>query len=970
MAGGQNGTAGAAGSARAPDRDPDGGGSPPAADDAVQPLPRLWVRQTILLSAIFFLVWLLALYFDAVRGPRWLLALALATAVTCIAAIALAARGRGTRDDLFRQYKALFDGNPFPMWIYDVDDYRFLAVNDSACATYGYTRDEFLAMTILDIRPPEEHARVKAAVGGRAPAHGAIFRHRTKSGERIEAEITSQWVRWSGHRARLTLARDVTAQIKTRERLARNEEQLRLVLESTGDGIYSVDLDNVCDWCNPAAARLLGYGSVDDIIGKNTHLLFHHTRGDGTPYPAQECQTMLAAFEGRGIESDDEVLWRADGTAMHVECRSYPILRQGRPAGVVVSFIDIEEKRRAREALRVSEARFRAFTDSGIVGVAIGTYAGRMTEANAAFLDMLGYDAGDLAAGRVRWDTAIAPEYRDAALRASAMVREGQAVRPWRAAFVRKDGARVPLLVALVPQPGGALCITVDLTELQYAEQALRATEQRYRDFFERNLAGVFSVTADGRILEANTAFARLIGWDSRAALVDADAAGILPGLPGLVATLARDGALTNRELELSRIDGSPVAVLANLTFAPADAGLPERIEGCVVDLSEYKKLEQQFRQAQKMESIGQLAGGVAHDFNNLLTVITGYSQVLMNKPNLPEAARKGLGQIDRAAARAAALTRQLLAFSRQQVLEPQVLDLNTVIEGAAAMLRRVIGENYELIVRPGANLPTVKADPGQLEQVMMNLAVNARDAMPEGGKIVFETQPVSFDATYAQGHPGVPAGDYVLFAVTDTGTGMDEATRARIFEPFFTTKPVGRGTGLGLATVFGIVKQSGGAIAVYSEPGRGTSMKIYLPVFRGEAAPAVESTPAAATAGSETVLLVEDEPEVRAYLNEVLADLGYRVLVASTPGQARELSRKLAGAIDLLLSDVIMPEVSGPALAAELRQSRPEMKVLYLSGYPSQAIVASGALQSDTAFLHKPFTPGALAAKLRSVLG
>ena len=554
-------------------------------------------------------------------------------------------------------------------------------------------------------------------------------------------------------------------------------------------------------------------------------------------------------------------------------------------------------------------------------------------------------------------------------MRASATLRTGRPVLPWRAAFLRKDGGRVPVLIALVPQPAGAICITVDLTELRQAEQSLRATEQRYRDLFERNLAGVFSVAADGRILEANSAFARLAGYASRDALLAANPA-LLADLPSLIAALARDGAFTNRELELLRGDGSPVAVLANLTLVEPNADLPRRIEGTVIDLSDYKKLEQQFHQAQKMESIGQLAGGVAHDFNNLLTVITGYSQVMMAKPSLPDAMRKNLEEIDRAAMRAAALTRQLLAFSRQQVLEPQILDLNGVIEDAAAMLRRVIGENYDLVVRLDPALPQVKADPGQLEQVLMNLVVNARDAMPDGGSVVIETQPVSLDAAYSRDHPGVVPGDYILLAVTDTGVGMDEATRTRIFEPFFTTKPVGRGTGLGLATVFGIVKQSGGTIAVYSEPGRGTAMKIYLPVFQGHAAAAEAAAPAPAAAGSETVLLVEDEPEVRAYLHEVLLELGYSVLAAGAPAQARALSRTHNGPIHLLLSDVIMPETNGPALAAELRQLRPDMQVLYVSGYPSQAVVASGALHADAAFLHKPFTPAALAAKIRSLLG
>ncbi len=396
-------------------------------------------------------------------------------------------------------------------------------------------------------------------------------------------------------------------------------------------------------------------------------------------------------------------------------------------------------------------------------------------------------------------------------------------------------------------------------------------------------------------------------------------------------------------------------------------------LRGCVVvmgDVTERRKLEEQFRQAQKMEAVGRLAGGIAHDFNNLLTIITGYSQLLLERLKSDDAQCGPVNEIKHAADRAAALTRQLLAFSRRQVLAPQVLDLNHVVANMDKMLRRLIGEDIELVTVCKEGLGRVKADPGQLEQVIMNLAVNSRDAMPRGGKLTIETANVELGEAYVRNHAAVNPGRYVMLAVSDTGHGMDAETQARIFEPFFTTKEQGKGTGLGLATVYGIVKQSGGNIWVYSEPGRGATFKIYFPRAE-EVAKFVEPPPTrdSAPRGSETILLVEDEDAVRSLVRALLEPNGYKVLEARQAVEALSICERHKEPIHLLLTDVVMPTMSGRVLAARLAPVRPEMKVLFMSGYTDGAIVNHGVLEAGTAFLQKPFTPDSLGRKVREVL-
>jgi two-component system, cell cycle sensor histidine kinase and response regulator CckA len=511
-------------------------------------------------------------------------------------------------------------------------------------------------------------------------------------------------------------------------------------------------------------------------------------------------------------------------------------------------------------------------------------------------------------------------------------------------------------------------------------QDALRRSEQRFRKLVEHSSDVITLLDAAGRIVYSTQSIRSTLGYAER------ERAGSLvfelihpddrPKAEALFRHVtAERGIVAHADLRVRHKDGTwrdlEVAAVNHLDDPVVSAvvvnyhDITERKRA----LTEMRLLEEQFRQAQKMEAVGRLAGGVAHDFNNLLTVIMSYADLLAAE--LPEgsAARQDLLEIRKAGAQAASLTGQLLAFSRQQVLAPIVLNLNELLGDMRKMLQRVLGEDIELSLRLAPQLGNVRADPGQLQQVMMNLAVNSRDAMPTGGQLTIQTADVGLSEEYVEAHQTVLPGPYTMLVVTDTGTGMDAETRSRAFEPFFTTKEKGRGTGLGLSTVYGIVQQSGGYIWLYSEPGHGTTFKIYLPRVDAPAEEPLPRESAKTLKGTETILLVEDEAMMRPLVKGILQGRGYRVLVAQNAEEALTLAREHVGPIHLLLTDVVMPGVSGPDLAVRLAASRPEAVVLYMSGYTDDAIVHYGLFKRGLNYIQKPFTPGMLSQKVRLVL-
>jgi len=629
-----------------------------------------------------------------------------------------------------------------------------------------------------------------------------------------------------------------------------------------------------------------------------------------------------------------------------------------------------DERTQAANALNATEERYRVLFESMPLPVWVfDVETHQILAVNAAAVQHYGYSREEFLALRIEdlrppEDIARPQEHTRTSARNGGIQSSGR----WR--HRKKDGSLILVEVTWHTltwngRPAEIVAAS-DITERRRAEEALAESEALYRKVIEASFDGI-DLTEDGVVRQANRGFAEMFGYSIDEVIGRPMLDFIADESAEAVRQRVSDGVEGTYELVGKRKDGTKI--LLEATAKTHNIGSrPGRLTA-LRDVTEKRQLEEQVRQAQKMEAVGRLAGGVAHDFNNLLTVITSCAELVLMDTEESDPRRENLVEIRKASQAAAGLTRQLLAFSRQQVIEPKLVTVEEVVAAADKMLQRLIGEDIELVAVLNEGPATVKIDPGQLEQVIMNLAVNARDAMPDGGKLTLETSAVELDEAYARTHWPATAGRFALLAVSDTGIGMTEQTRARIFEPFFTTKEVGKGTGLGLATVYGIVKQNGGFIWVYSEPGHGTTFKIYLPRVNEAPTASLQATTTASLLGTETILLTEDSPALRATAHQILERYGYTVLDALSSTEALTLARSRAGPIHLLLTDVVMPGMSGRELAERFTAKRPEVKVLYMSGYTDDAVVRHGVLRPGIAYLQKPFTPETLARKVREAL-
>ena len=927
---------------------------------------------------------------------------------------------------------------------------------------------------------------------------------------------------------------DITERKEAEAALMKLSRQTNMILNSAGDGIFGLDREGHPTFVNRAAARMFGY-EPEEIIGRNGHALWHHTKEDGTPYPEDECPAFAVLRDGITRHGANDFYWRKDGTSFPVEFISTAIREGEEVVGAVVTFRDITARQRAEKAQKQAEERFRSIFENAVEGIYQSTPDGRFISVNPAMARMFGYASpeemieiiSDI--GRQLYiDSAQREEFKRA-------MEKFDVVERFETQVCQKDGTRIWISETsrAVKNVVGRICYyegTIeDVTSRKRAEaerqvsfeiiHAANVTDnldellRRIHESLKRVLyaencfvalhdpvSGMFhfpffvdqydSAPPPQKTGRSCTTYvfrkgeAMLIPQSVFDALVEQGEVELV-GTPSpswlgvplrtpsatigvlVVQHYEDERAYTHRDLEFLASVGGQIALAierkradtalresearlrvlieqlpavlwttdSELRFTSSvGAGLsrlglkPQEVVGkslyeffqtedrnfvplaahrralagesvtfhvewgggsyachaeplrtgegnvfgvisMALDITDRKQLEAQLRQAQKMEAVGRLAGGIAHDFNNLLMVIQGYTELLLDRLGGEHPLRRNAEQIHDASQRAAGLTRQLLAFSRKQMLAPQVLNIQSVVSDMNSILRRLIGEDIELVTVNPPELWHVRADRSQVEQVILNLAVNSRDAMPDGGKVTIETANVELDSSYSR-QAVVEPGEYVMIAVSDTGCGMDAETQAHAFEPFFTTKEKGKGTGLGLATVYGIVKQSGGYIWLYSEAGKGATFKIYLPRVREIEKPAKQKPETKSfPLGCETILLVEDEKGVRELAREYLEQIGYTVLGAENSQQAIELVKNHPGAIELLFTDVVMAGMSGRQLAEEMQKLRPGIRVLYMSGYADEAIVHHGILGRGMVLLQKPFTLNSLALKVRETL-
>ncbi len=751
------------------------------------------------------------------------------------------------------RYRFLFDNNPLPMWVFDLETLAFLSVNDAAVIHYGYSPEEFLSMSVIDIRPLEDIPFFRENIAKDTPGNrtSGVLRHTKKDGTIIDVEVTTNQLIFNGKKAKLVLANDVTERKLADRKIRESEDRYRIVAETANDIIITIDENSSILFVNSAVEKTLGY-KPEELTGENlTIIVPERHRATHRFAMNRYLQTGRKNIPWNGLEI--QALHR-DGSEKEVEI-SFNEYRENNKRLFTSVIRDITERKKAETALQQAEDKYRSLVESSpaVIYLAepVPPYAPIYVSPNIA---MFGYTIEEWLSRDDFWVSLIHPEDKD---------------------------------------------------------RVLHITENAMRQ-----------------------------GLD------------------------------TDLEYRITTRDGTIRWLQDRGRFVSDEQGNRTGWQGVMLDITETKVLEEQLRQSQKLESVGRLAGGIAHDFNNMLTAINGYSDLTLRRLEADNPLRQNILEIKKAGERSAQLTHQLLAFSRQQVMKPVVLNLNEVITDTIKLLERLIGEDIKLVIALNPKTGLVNVDPGQLSQIIVNLAVNARDAMPDGGKLTIETANVFLKPQDAKQKLDTLPGAYVMLSVCDTGQGIDDKIQEQIFEPYFTTKELGKGTGLGLATVYGIVKQSGGNIEFESELGGGTTFKVYLPRVAGQS-DAVELTDASAEflAGTETILLVEDEELVRNMTRKMLETCGYTIIEARDGFEALKILDAEDCQPDLLMTDVVMPQMGGRELAEKINEKMPDMKILFTSGYTDDAVMRKGIIETNTNFIPKPFTFDDLSRKIRKIL-
>jgi two-component system, cell cycle sensor histidine kinase and response regulator CckA len=871
----------------------------------------------------------------------------------------------------------LFEAAPEAIAVLD-SDHRVRRVNAQYTRMFGYLPEEAIGRTPIDLTVPREQVEEAREIGARARGgervESQVVRRR-KDGTLVHVRLNAIPVRVSrGQVGVYVIFRDLTEMRDAEEALERKEKRFRSLTENATDLVAIVTPGGAIDYVTPSVERLLGH-SAGSLAGTSAFALLHPDDAPGT----------ISRFSGLLRKDCDDALEArlrtASGGWRTFEIRARNLVEDRGLAGVVINARDVTDELVAKLGHRQLESFLEATPDF----VATFDPRGRGIRINKAFRDLLGL--GDVNAQDLTIADLFPQPVTERLLHEGIPSATRDGVWSGETYLLSTDGTEVPIsqvLLAHRTSAGSVEFISTlgrDITAQKQAEQALRRSEAHFRSLIENALDIIFVADVEGRISFVSPSVGRVLGYTQEEIVGTSMFSVVHPEDLELATrqfSQVREGGEPSEasEVRVRHRDGSYrrlESVGENLLDDGAVAGIVINSR----DVTERRQTEealfesqQQLLQAQKMEAVGRLAGGIAHDFNNLLTAIKGFTELLLLDFDEMDPRRAFATEIQGAATRAAGLTRQLLAFSRRQVLQPEVLDLNATIREIERMLQRMVGEDMSIVCALDDRLGRVKADPGQLEQVLMNLVVNARDAMPNGGEVRISTSNAELTEADAQVYPYVEPGDFVVLEVRDTGHGMSREIQDRVFEPFFTTKEQGKGTGLGLSMVYGIVKQSGGYIWLESEPGEGTTFRIYLPRVHeavGERQPEMPAT--GSVAGSETILLVEDEMAVRVLVRRVLERAGYKVLEAASGPDALALLAARNPDLDLLLTDVVMPGMSGRQLADQLTDAMPGLRVLYMSGYTDEAIVHHGVLEPGVAFLEKPFPPDVLLRRLREVL-
>ena len=895
------------------------------------------------------------------------------------------------------QYRLLFHGNPNPMWVFDLETHAFLEVNEAAIQHYGYSREEFLTKTLADIRQSEKNGRPKTAALDTADRN-VIWRQRRKDGSLIDVEVIWSPIVFGEHFAALTMATDVTERLRIEYRnsifsklghrlssASTNSEAAMIICEAA-DALFKWD-DFALDLYFAVSDEVFSLLTVTTVEGQRVEI-------PSSPQP----KTANAVVQ-RVIKKGAELLSSFENKRFSAVTMLAPIRKGEHVIGLL--FVqnhmpgaytnrDLEvlqtladqcsgalERVRAEQDLRESRQRFRDLFENSPDAIFVEDLDGTVLDVNFAACVLHGLTREQLI-GKNTLNDLIPPSRRENARRDFQKLASGKL--SWVGGeSLTADGNSTPVEVRAgrVEYNGKpALLLHVrDITERRAAEAAVQSSEMLFRSVWENSVDGMHLTDENGVIIAVNKAYCKLVGMEAEElegelfTIVYAESEN-----PQAILERHREhfrARAANRKIQhqYTLHNGQVMALEITDSFIELH-GQPLLLFSLFRDVTTQQRLEEQLRQSQKMEAIGQLAGGVAHDFNNILTVIHGHASLLLSS-ELEESASRSAQQISQAAERAAALTRQLLTFSRRQLIQPRKLDMNKIVGNMTDLLGRLLGEDVSLQLNYCPSPAMVEADVGMMEQVLLNLAVNARDAMPKGGRLTVRISIVDLDEAHVQRHPEARVERFVCVSNTDTGSGIPPENLQRIFEPFFTTKEVGKGTGLGLATVYGIVKQHQGWIEVESIVGKGTTFRIYIPyVGSAQAETEKPTTQISIRGGTETILLVEDERSVRELVSRVLQKYGYKILPVGNGVEALETWNQHKNDISMLFTDLVMPDnMNGRELAEKLWAERPGLKVIFTSGYSSDIVGKDFKLEPGLNYLQKPYQPQALALAVRRCL-